>query len=155
MLQWGGRSTSSKRTKNIDDKESVLEAIKTTKTELITGPIDMTAPVTGPRSMHVTPNIYKQTWGFAQLMPPQPDSKWRFDEPLVAQIDGPEVKIDQDPVPMTYSSRRPARRSGRSGPNVGAPRLGYDEGNGEVPAPSRWVRTPGFARGYCARPGGL
>ena len=34
-----------KRTKNVDDKESVLEAIKTTNTVLINGKVDMTAPV--------------------------------------------------------------------------------------------------------------
>jgi branched-chain amino acid transport system substrate-binding protein len=88
-----------KRTKNIDDKESILEAIKTTNTELITGKIDLTSPV-NPASLHVTPNIYKQPWGFGQI---QQGTKWKVDIPLIAQIDAPEVKIDRDPVPLTYS----------------------------------------------------
>jgi branched-chain amino acid transport system substrate-binding protein len=92
-----------KRTKNIDDKESVLESIKTTKTELSSGPIDMTAPVTGPNGMHVTPTIYKQPWAFGQLQPPQAGSKWKFAQPMVGVVDAPQVKVDQDPVPITYS----------------------------------------------------
>jgi branched-chain amino acid transport system substrate-binding protein len=88
-----------KRTKDFENKESVLEAIKTTKTELITGPIDMTSPV-DPTGRHITPNIYKQPWGFGQL---QKGTKWKIDIPLVAQIDSPETKVDRDPVPISYS----------------------------------------------------
>jgi branched-chain amino acid transport system substrate-binding protein len=88
-----------KRTKNIDDKESVLEAIKTTNTVLVNGKMDLTSPV-DPTGLHITPNIYKQPWGFGQI---EPGTKWKVDIPLIAQIDAPEVKVDRDPVPLTYS----------------------------------------------------
>ncbi len=88
-----------KRTKNLDDKQSVVDAIKTTKMVGITGPIDLTSPV-DPAGLHVTPNVYKQPWGFGQL---QKGVKWPVDVPLVAQIDSPETKVDRDPVPIVYS----------------------------------------------------
>ncbi len=54
-----------KRAKNPEDKQAILDAIKTTNLETIGGPIDFTAPVepvgppwaTGPR--HVVENVYK------------------------------------------------------------------------------------------------
>lgn len=91
-----------KRTKDLDDKESVLEAIKTTNTELIIGSIDMTSPV-NPGGLHVTPNLHKPAWGFGQLVPPEAGSKWKMDDRLVGQVDAPEVKVDADPAPMNYS----------------------------------------------------
>jgi branched-chain amino acid transport system substrate-binding protein len=92
-----------KRTKSFDTKDAVVDAIKTTNTNLITGPIDMTSPVTGPTGLHVTPNIYKHAWGMAQLEKSAPGSKWKVDMPLVAALDAPGVKVDRDPVPITYS----------------------------------------------------
>lgn len=88
-----------KRTTNLDDKEAVLTAIKTTKTELPIGPVDFTAKV-DPTGRLITPNIWKQPWGMGQL---QPGTKWKIDIPLVAQIDAPEVKVDRDPTPIVYS----------------------------------------------------
>ena len=88
-----------KRTTNLDDKLSIVDAIKTTKTELPIGPVDFTAKV-DPAGRLITPNIWKQPWGMGQL---QPGTKWKIDIPLVAQIDAPEVKVDRDPVPISYS----------------------------------------------------
>jgi hypothetical protein len=68
--------------------------------ELITGPMDFTSPV-DPMGRHVTPNIYKQPWGYCQL---EKGTKWPINTPLVAQIDSPETKLDRDPLPMSYSS---------------------------------------------------
>jgi len=87
-----------KRTTDIDDKESILQAIKTTNTTLCNGKMDLTAPV-DPAGMHITPNIYKQPWGFGQL---EPGEKWKIDIPLVAQVGAPEVKVDRDPQPIQY-----------------------------------------------------
>jgi branched-chain amino acid transport system substrate-binding protein len=92
-----------KRTKSFDTKDAVVDAIKTTNTNLITGPIDMTSPVTGPTGLHVTPNVYKHAWGMAQLAKPAAGSKWKVDMPLVAVLDAPDVKIDRAPLPITYS----------------------------------------------------
>ena len=88
-----------KRATNLDDKENIRTAVTQTKMELITGPIDMTSPV-DPTGRHITPNIYKQPWGYGQI---QKGTKWPVDVPLVAQIDAPEVKLDRDPVPISYS----------------------------------------------------
>ena len=86
-----------KRTKNFDTKDAIVDAIKTTNTTLIT------SPVTGPTGLHVTPNIYKHAWGMAQLEKPAAGSKWKIDMPLVAALDAPGLKVDRDPVPITYS----------------------------------------------------
>jgi branched-chain amino acid transport system substrate-binding protein len=88
-----------KRATNLDDKESIRTAATQTKMELITGPIDLTSPV-DPTGRHVTPNIYKQPWGYCQL---EKGTKWPINTPLVAQIDSPETKLDRDPLPMVYS----------------------------------------------------
>lgn len=76
-----------KRTKDLDNKESVLEAIKTTKLELITGPIDFTQPV-DPAGLHVTPNIWKQPISLGQL---QKGQTWPVEGPMVAAVDAPGV----------------------------------------------------------------
>ena len=90
-----------KRTKNFDDKASIVEAIKTSKTELITGPIDMTSPV-NPGGMHPTASVYKQVFGFGQIRQAPAGSKWGIEEPLVVQMDAPEVKITETVVPLSY-----------------------------------------------------
>jgi len=76
-----------KRTKDLDDKESVLEAIKTTKLELITGPIDLTIPV-DPAGLRVSPGIWKQPISLGQL---RKGTKWEVEAPMVAAVDAPGV----------------------------------------------------------------
>jgi branched-chain amino acid transport system substrate-binding protein len=90
-----------KRTKDLDNKESIVEAIKTTKIELITGMCDLTSPV-DPAGKHVTANIYKQLWGTAQME--KGKGKWPIDLALVSEIDEPDVKIDREPLPITYTA---------------------------------------------------
>jgi hypothetical protein len=54
------------RTKDLDDKETYLDAIKTTKMTTIIGPIDFTSPIdadpTVADSYHPTANVYKQVY---------------------------------------------------------------------------------------------
>jgi branched-chain amino acid transport system substrate-binding protein len=76
-----------KRTKNFDDRESVLEAIRTTKTELITGPVDFTQKP-DPKGRLITPNVWKCPVALGQM---QKGTKWPVEVPMVAIIDGPEV----------------------------------------------------------------
>jgi branched-chain amino acid transport system substrate-binding protein len=63
-----------KRATDVDDKEAILAAIKTTKMDTIGGPIDFTEPVVGPTPpfkvgpCHITENIYKT---------PQVGGQWR------------------------------------------------------------------------------
>jgi branched-chain amino acid transport system substrate-binding protein len=75
------------RTKDLDDKESMLEAIKTTNLELITGPIDLTSPV-DPAGLHITPGFWKQPISLGQL---QRGDVWEVEAPMVAAVDAPGV----------------------------------------------------------------
>jgi branched-chain amino acid transport system substrate-binding protein len=86
-----------KRTKNLDDKLSVVEAIKTTKTELITGPVDFTQkPDLGGRL--ITPGIWKTPVALGQM---QKGVKWPVDVPMVAIVDGPEIPASAVHQPFT------------------------------------------------------
>jgi branched-chain amino acid transport system substrate-binding protein len=89
-----------KRTKNLDDKQSIVDAIKTTKLELITGMCDLTSPV-DLAGKHVTANVYKQLWGCAQM---EKGTKFPIEVALVSEIDEPSVKINRDAMPITYAS---------------------------------------------------
>ena len=75
------------RTKDLDSKESIVEAIKTTNIELITGPLDLTQPV-DPAALHITPGIWKQPISLGQL---QKGEKWPVEGPMVAAVDAPGV----------------------------------------------------------------
>ena len=86
-----------KRTKDLDNKESVLEAIKATKLELITGPIDLTIPV-DPTGLRVTPNIWKQPISLGQL---QKGTTWAVEAPMVAAVDAPGVTAADLVKPFT------------------------------------------------------
>ena len=90
-----------KRTQNIDDKNSIVTAIKGSKLDLITGPIDFTAPVdiTG---LHVTANVCKQVLCLGQVVK-STGGKWLYDAPLVAAIDAPSSVTTIAPVPIVYS----------------------------------------------------
>jgi branched-chain amino acid transport system substrate-binding protein len=81
-----------KRTKNPDDKESILDAIKTTKLTVINGPIDFTAPVdpdpSVPDSYRPHPNVYKPVYTGGQW---QKGTKWPVEEITVANICAPGV----------------------------------------------------------------
>jgi branched-chain amino acid transport system substrate-binding protein len=87
-----------KRTKNLDDKNSVVDAIKTTNAEFPVGLVDFTqTPSLTGRLL--TPTMWKQPWSMGQL---QPGVKWKIDIPLVWS-DQSDVKVDRDPVPISYS----------------------------------------------------
>jgi branched-chain amino acid transport system substrate-binding protein len=90
-----------KRTKNLDDKNTIVDAIKTTKTTLTNGPIDLTTPV-NPATLHVTPNVHKQVLCLSQVYKAT-SGKWLYEVPLVAAIDGPAGLKLIDPIPMKYA----------------------------------------------------
>lgn len=88
------------RATNPEDKNTIVEAIKTSKLSTITGPIDFTAPV-DPAGLHVTANVYKPSWALAQLVK---TTDGTIDWVTVSVVDGPpELVAQQDPVPMVYS----------------------------------------------------
>jgi branched-chain amino acid transport system substrate-binding protein len=89
-----------RRTKNIDDKNSIVDAIKSTKTTLSTGPVDFTAPV-DPTKQHVVPNVCKSAMCLAQVV--KGTGKWLYDVPQVAVIDAPDTVKTIDPVAIKYS----------------------------------------------------
>ena len=89
-----------KRVQNIDNKNSIVTAIKGSKLDLITGPIDFTAPV-DPAGLHVTPNVCKQVLCLAQVV--KGTGKWRYDVPITAAINAPASVTTINPVPITYS----------------------------------------------------
>jgi branched-chain amino acid transport system substrate-binding protein len=74
------------RTKDLDDKESVLEAIATTKLDTILGPVDFTE--TAPAGQLVTPTVFKTAVALGQH---RPGTKWFIETPMVAVIDAPGV----------------------------------------------------------------
>lgn len=86
-----------KRTKNLDDKQSVVDAIKTTKTELITGPVDFTQTPSATGRL-VTPGVWKTPVALGQM---QKGVKWPVDVPMVALVDGPEVPASAVHQPFT------------------------------------------------------
>ena len=92
-----------KRTKDLDDKESYLEAIKTTKLTVINGPIDFTAPVdtdpSDPNSFRPHPNVCKPVYSGGQWVK---GTKWLADEVIVANICAPGVET-VPVVPYQYS----------------------------------------------------
>jgi len=93
-----------KRAKNIDDKQTIADAIRATKMQLITGNVDFTAPV-DMAGVHITPNVCKQGWANTQIVKgantkPNP-SKWGFDQNIVGADSLPGVEV-VDPIALTY-----------------------------------------------------
>ena len=76
-----------KRTKDLDDKESVLEAIKTAKMDTILGPVDFTQ-TPDPAGQLITPNIYKSAVCLGQH---RKGTKWPVETPMVAIADAPGI----------------------------------------------------------------
>ncbi len=75
------------RTKDLDDKESVLEAIKTTKLDTILGPVDFTG-TPDPAGQLVTPTVFKTAVALGQH---RKGTKWPVETPMVAIVDAPGV----------------------------------------------------------------
>jgi len=91
------------RTKNLDDKESILEAITTTKMETILGPIDMTAPLDqnplSPTGVRPHPNIAKPVMTGQQWVK---GAKWPYEVVVVSNGLAPMVPA-VEMQPMRYS----------------------------------------------------
>jgi len=97
-----------KRTTSVDDKESLVTAVKGTKMESIAGPIDFTAPVeppgppwkAGPR--HVHENVYKSPCAGGQWRK-QTGGKHKFELVLVNNTAAPMVTINDKLQPIKTS----------------------------------------------------
>ena len=92
-----------KRTKDPDDKESILDAIKTTKMTVINGPIDFTTPIdpdpSAPESFRPHPNVCKPVYSGGQWVK---GTKWPAEEVIVSNICAPMVET-VPVVPYVYS----------------------------------------------------
>jgi branched-chain amino acid transport system substrate-binding protein len=94
-----------KRAKNPEDKQSIVEAIRTTNTDLIWGKTDFTAPV-DKAGRRITPNVYIPDWALVQCVrgaDAKPTaSKWPFDANVVAVDGHPGVQVI-DPITQQYA----------------------------------------------------
>jgi branched-chain amino acid transport system substrate-binding protein len=88
-----------KRTKDIEDKNAIVQAIASTKLETIEGLIDFTSPV-DMASAHPVPNVYKQPFCAGQWVK---GTKYAFDVNLVDNAQASAVTIDHTVQPMQYS----------------------------------------------------
>jgi branched-chain amino acid transport system substrate-binding protein len=77
-----------KRATDPTDKKSIADALRTTKTDLITGHIDFTEPV-DPNGNHLHPNVYHSANSVVQIVPGT--GKWPYDFACVAVYNAPEV----------------------------------------------------------------
>jgi len=93
-----------KRATDLDDKETIMTAVKATKMDTIGGPIDFTAPLTGtggppswtPGPQHIVENVYKTPQVGGQW---RKGTKWPFELTVVSNAACPNVGIEvQDTV---------------------------------------------------------
>ena len=87
-----------KRAKNPEDKNSVVEAIKTTNNTFQQGKLDMTEPV-DPNGFHPIPNVYKNNIGAQQWIK---GTKWPIEPVEVSNATAPGTTVQAKAVPMTY-----------------------------------------------------
>ncbi len=87
-----------KRAANPEDKQSVVDAIKTTKFTNIVGECDFTAPV-DPNSRHCSPNVVKAAYAAGQWIK---GTKWPVELVLCATAEAPGAEPQADVQPMTY-----------------------------------------------------
>jgi branched-chain amino acid transport system substrate-binding protein len=78
-----------KRTQNVDDKESILNALKTTKLNTIAGPVDFTAPVAAG-TVHPVPNVYTSPLAIGQWVR---GMTWPYDLTIVGNGSAPGVPV--------------------------------------------------------------
>jgi len=88
-----------KRAANAEDKESVLEAIKTTKGEFQQGKIDFTEPV-DPAGFHPIANNYKPYIGAVQW---RAGTKYEVEPIVVSNATAPGTTVQDTCQPMVYS----------------------------------------------------
>jgi len=88
-----------KRAANPEDKESVVEAIKTTKGTFQQGYIDYTEPV-DPNGFHPHPNVYKPFIGAQQWIK---GTKNPVEAVVVSNATAPGTTVQAKATPMVYS----------------------------------------------------
>jgi branched-chain amino acid transport system substrate-binding protein len=92
-----------KRTTNVDDKETILAAITTTKMDTIQGPIDATAPIdpSGKQgALHPHANVYLTPVTSGQWQTGK--GKWPFDLEQIGNVNWPNLPNTADILEMNY-----------------------------------------------------
>jgi branched-chain amino acid transport system substrate-binding protein len=87
-----------KRAANPEDKQSIVDAIKTTKFTNIVGECDFTAPVDA-NGRHVSPNVVKAAYAAGQWVK---GTKWPVELVLTSVAECPGAEIEAKVQPMTY-----------------------------------------------------
>lgn len=94
-----------KRTTNVDDKNSIMEAVKTTKMDTIGGPIDFTAEIETdirPGVGLVSANCYKTPLFGNQWRKAPAGSQFAYESVIVSNVAGSMVPKQGDVLPMEY-----------------------------------------------------
>jgi branched-chain amino acid transport system substrate-binding protein len=84
-----------KRTKNVDDKESIIEAVRTIKIESIGGPLDWTAP--NGSALRPVPNVVVNPLTGGQW---HKGTKWPYEIKIVTNVVGTMIATQADMEPM-------------------------------------------------------
>ena len=103
MMQW--MVDVLKRATNLDDKESIVEAIRMTNTVTASGPIDFTSPVDAnpmtPDSYHPAINCRKQPFCGGQWR--KGTGKWPYENVICSVLAAKGVEVQGKVEPMVYS----------------------------------------------------
>jgi branched-chain amino acid transport system substrate-binding protein len=96
LIEW--MVDSYKRATNPEDKNSVIEAVKTTNMITVEGPIDFTQAV-DPTGWHPVPNVFKATAAAGQWVK---GTTFPFEQVIVSNAAAPDVKVQAKVQPLVY-----------------------------------------------------
>jgi branched-chain amino acid transport system substrate-binding protein len=102
VFEWGVDVL--RRTKDVDDPKSYIDAVLQTKLTTISGDIDFTVPVASPDTIgpcRITPNNYKSPVCVAQWR--KGTGKWPYDQIIVGNGAAPNIPTEDKFLPLTYS----------------------------------------------------
>ena len=88
-----------KRVTNIDDKEDIIDKVRTTKLDMCLGPMDFTAPI-DMATRHPVENIYEPPIGGAQWVK---GAQFAFEPAMVSNALSPDLTVTAKVQPMQYS----------------------------------------------------
>jgi branched-chain amino acid transport system substrate-binding protein len=94
-----------KRSKSVDDKAAIIDAVKTTKLDTIGGPIDFTAAIEKEIKVGaglISANCYKTPLFGNQWRKAAAGSQFPYDSVIVSNVAGQMVPKQGDVLPMAY-----------------------------------------------------
>jgi branched-chain amino acid transport system substrate-binding protein len=84
-----------KRTKSVDDKQAIIDAVKTTKLDTIAGPIDLTS---ADPNLHPVPNVCTTQIAAGQWVK---GTKWPYEVVVIGNAKAPSVKVQAKLQPLS------------------------------------------------------